>query len=472
LVRRNVDPQERLLSYDVLLQDITKHKQTLESLLKSETKYKSLVENIPQKVFMKDQNSVYISCNESYAEALKIKSSDIAGKTDYDFFPKELAEKYIADDKRIMGLGKTESIEEKYIDNGKAIIVNTVKTPIKDKQGNITGLLGIFWDITERKHAEEILKTTYEQLEQSNRDLKQTQSQLVQSEKLASIGQLAAGVAHEMNTPVGFVAGNFQTLESHVKKILELLTMHDKLAEQVETAENPQLKTVIDGIGQFRKDMQIDFILEDIQRLFVDSKEGVDRTVEIIQNLRDFSRIDQPGSRDEYDLNEGIKSTLVMAKNEIKYDADVETDLTELPLIYCHCGQVNQVLLNILVNAAQAIKSQERDDRGAIKIKTYASDDGVVCEISDDGPGIPPDNVSKIYDPFFTTKPPGKGTGLGLNIAYDIIVNKHNGKLLVDSKVGEGTKFTIKLPIGTKENNEDEEEIMSYGKENSVICGR
>ncbi len=282
----------------------------------------------------------------------------------------------------------------------------------------------------------------------------------------------AAGVAHEMNTPVGFVAGNFQTLESHVKKILELLAMHDKLAEQVKTAENPQLQAVIDGIGQFREEMQIGFILEDIHRLFVDSKEGVSRTVEIIQSLRDFSRIDQPGSRDEYDLNEGIKSTLVMAKNEIKYDADVETDLAELPLIYCHCGQINQVLLNILVNAAQAIKSQEREDRGTIKIRTYASDDGVVCEISDDGPGIPPDKVSKIFDPFFTTKPPGKGTGLGLSVSYGIIVNKHNGKFLVDSKVGEGTKFTIKLPIGTKENDEDEEEIMGYGKENSVICGR
>jgi signal transduction histidine kinase len=298
-------------------------------------------------------------------------------------------------------------------------------------------------------------------------DLKQTQSQLVQSEKLASIGQLAAGVAHEMNTPVGFVAGNFQTLERHVKKILDLLAMHDKLAGQAEDSGDPQLKTVVEGIGQFREDTQIDFILEDIQRLFVDSKEGVSRTVKIIQNLRDFSRIDQPGSRDEYDLNEGIKATLVMAKNEIKYDADVETDLSELPPIYCHCGQINQVLLNILVNAAQAIKSQEREDRGTITIRTYASDDAVVCEISDDGPGIPPDNISKIYDPFFTTKPPGKGTGLGLNIAYDIIVNKHNGKLLVDSTVGVGTKFTIKLPIGTKE-NEEEKEIINDRKEDSV----
>ena len=303
-------------------------------------------------------------------------------------------------------------------------------------------------------------------------DLQNVQSQLVQNEKLASIGQLAAGVAHEMNTPVGFVAGNFQTLESHLKKILGLFAMHDKLAGQVEISENPQLRTIVDGIGQFRDDMQIDFILEDIQRLLDDSREGLDRTVEIIQNLRDFSRIDQPGSRDKYDLNKGIKATLVVAGNEIKYDADVKTEFSEVPLFFCRSGQINQVLLNILVNAAQAIKSQERDDRGTITIRTYASDDRVVCEISDDGPGIPPDKISKVFDPFFTTKPPGKGTGLGLSVSYGIIVNKHNGELLVDSTVGEGTKFTINLPISTKENDEDEEEIMIYGKENSIICGR
>ncbi|HUU16130.1 MAG TPA: ATP-binding protein [Sedimentisphaerales bacterium] len=212
--------------------------------------------------------------------------------------------------------------------------------------------------------------------------------------------------------------------------------MHDKLAGQVETSENPQLRTIVDGIGQFRDDMQIDFILEDIKRLFDDSREGLDRTIEIIQNLRDFSRIDQPGSRDEYDLNVGIKATLVVAGNEIKYDADVKTEFSELPLFFCHSGQINQVLLNILINAAQAIKSQERDDRGTITIRTYASDDRVVCEISDDGPGIPPENISKIFDPFFTTKPVGKGTGLGLSVSYGIVVNKHNGELLVDSTVG------------------------------------
>jgi len=277
------------------------------------------------------------------------------------------------------------------------------------------------------------------------------QSQLVQNEKLASIGQLAAGVAHEMNTPVGFVTSNFQTLENYVKKIQDMFTTYDELIGQIETLRKTELLNKLEGIVQFRDDLQIDFILEDIQGLFDDSREGLNRITEIVQNLRDFSRIDQPGIHDKYNINKGINATLVVAKNEIKYYADVKTDLSEVPPIFCHSGQINQVFLNILVNAAQAIKTQERYGNGTITIRTYATETEVVCEISDDGPGIPPDNLSKILEPFFTTKPVGKGTGLGLSISYDIIVNKHNGGFFVESTVGEGTKFTIKLPISTKE---------------------
>jgi signal transduction histidine kinase len=297
------------------------------------------------------------------------------------------------------------------------------------------------------------------------------QSKIIQSEKLASIGQLAAGVAHEMNTPVGFVASNFQTLESYIKKIQNLLAVYDGLIRKIETSKNTELLNKANAIGKSRNDMKIDFILEDIQGLFDDSKEGLNRVTNIIQNLRDFSRIDQPGSLDEYNLNDGVEATLVVAKNEIKYDAELKTELSEVPLVFCNSGQINQVFLNILVNAAQAIKSQERDDKGTITIRTYATETGAACEISDDGCGIPPDSLPKIFDPFFTTKAVGKGTGLGLSVSYDIIVNKHKGELLVDSTVGKGSKFTIKLPIGEKEPN-DNKETENSARENSIICGR
>jgi signal transduction histidine kinase len=311
---------------------------------------------------------------------------------------------------------------------------------------------------TERKRAEEEKRRTFLELEKAHNELKEMQSQLIQNEKMASIGQLAAGVAHEMNNPVGFVAGNFQALESYMKKILELLAMHDVLLGQVETSGNSQLESAMESLDTYREDMQIDFILDDIKRLFEESKEGLDRTVNIIQNLRDFSRIDQPGSREEYNLNDGIRATLIVARNEIKYDTEVKTELGKLPQIHCHSGQINQVILNILVNAAQAIKSQEREEKGIITIKTYAIEDKVTCEISDDGPGIPPDKISKVFDPFFTTKPPGKGTGLGLSVSYDIVKNKHDGELFVDSTAGKGTKFTMNLPISTKENEEGTDE--------------
>jgi signal transduction histidine kinase len=181
--------------------------------------------------------------------------------------------------------------------------------------------------------------------------------------------------------------------------------------------------------------------------LFEESKEGLARVTKIVQNLRDFSRVDQAEAFDEYDLNHGIEATLVVARNAIKYHADVVTEFADIPHVPCNASQINQVFLNILVNAAQAIESQHRETNGSIKIKTYSDDTHVICKIVDDGPGIPANVIEKIFDPFFTTKPVGKGTGLGLSVSYDIIVRKHKGVLLVKSEIGKGTEFTIKLPI-------------------------
>ncbi len=311
-------------------------------------------------------------------------------------------------------------------------------------------------EITERKHAHEAMRLAYKELEQINYELKEVQSQIIQSEKLASIGQLAAGVAHEMNTPVGFVLNNFEALENYTEKFKDLLKMYNEFIMEIETLEKTELMNKINDIREKWNFMKMDFILEDIHDLFNDSKEGLERVINIIQNLRDFSRVDQTEDLEDYNINDGIRTTLIVAMNEIKYNADVKTDLSNLPLILCNSGQINQVFLSILVNAAQAITSQERDERGTITIRTYAEDNEVVCEISDDGSGIPSDKLSKVFDPFFTTKPVDMGTGLGLSISRDIIVNKHKGKLFVDSTVDVGTKFTIKLPIERKKPNEQD----------------
>jgi PAS domain S-box-containing protein len=302
-------------------------------------------------------------------------------------------------------------------------------------------------DISDRKLAEEVIAEANRNLEKANRDLKDMQSQVVQSEKLASIGQLAAGVAHEMNTPVGFVASNFQTLQKYMAKLLDLLHLYEALGEAVEDGQKERRLEILGQIKQARKDLKIEFVLDDIGTLFEESEDGLTRVTTVIKNLKDFSRIDQAVAFAEYDLNQGVEATLNVARNEIKYDVDVKTDLLPLPEIECNSGQINQVILNILLNAVQAIKVQKRTDRGTLTIRTYATPTEVICEISDDGPGIPPEIRHKIFDPFFTTKPVGQGTGLGLSVSHDIIVTKHHGQILVDSTVGKGTTFTIKLPL-------------------------
>ncbi len=327
-------------------------------------------------------------------------------------------------------------------------------------------MLTLAQDITDRKLAEEVIAEANRNLEKANRELKEMQAQVVQSEKLASIGQLAAGVAHEMNTPVGFVASNFQTLQKYMDKLLALLHHYESLGEAVEDGLKEKRLEILDHIKQARKELKIDFLLQDIGTLFAESNEGLSRVTKVIQNLKDFSRVDQAQAFAEYDLNEGIEATLTVARNEIKYDADVKKELSPLPEIACNSGQINQVLLNILVNAVQAIKSQKRDDRGTITVRTSATPAEVICEISDDGPGIPAEIRNKIFDPFFTTKPVGQGTGLGLSVSYDIIVTKHHGKILVDSTVGKGTTFTIKLPLAAQPAAGDRACKLGPGKDN------
>lgn len=322
----------------------------------------------------------------------------------------------------------------------------TANAALWDKEGRPTAVIEIARDITDRKSVE-IIKAAYARVEKANRELKEMQSQLVQSEKLASIGQLAAGVAHEMNTPVGFVACNFETLEGYMKKIRHLLEAYDGLACQVQTAAEGEPMQTVRVIQQLKEKIKLDFILKDLECLFEDSREGLDRVTDIIRNLRDFARADRTSDLTAHDLNEGIRATLTVARNEIKYDAEVKTEFGDIPHVFCNAGQINQVFLNLLINAAQAIRSQQRQTKGTIAIRTYQEGTDVLCEIQDDGPGIPAVNLRSIFDPFFTTKPPGKGTGLGLSVSYDIIVNKHQGQISVESEENRGAKFTVRLPL-------------------------
>jgi len=326
------------------------------------------------------------------------------------------------------------------------LLATSFKRMANDLKKTTTSIDNLDREIVERTKAEESVSLAYEELRNAHRELREMQSQQVQDAKLVSIGQLAAGVAHELNTPIGFVTYNFETLEHYVTKMQELLELYGKLFGEIEALERSELLSEAVVVRDARNSMQIDHILENITGLLDDSREGLERAANVVESLSDFSRIDKLEDLDKYDINDGIRTSVAVARYEIKGVADIEMELSEVPEIICNAGQVNQVLLNLLINAAQAIKSQERDDKGSIKIRTYATDGDVVCEISDSGPGIRPEHLLHVFDPFFTTKPVGQGTGLGLSISHDIVVAKHKGKLLVESSAGEGTKFTMKLP--------------------------
>jgi len=437
----DIDTLVRAINYSI------ERKKSEEALQESKGKLNAMLESISDPMIMVDKDIHIIWTNEA---SKKLFGDDIMGKKCFQVYHGKDAQFELGSCIAIKAFqdGQAHSCDFQVVDkNGiKRYFHCTANVALRDNEGNQAAVIAIARDITDRKIAEEKITAAYKKVEKANRELKEMQSQLIQNEKLASIGQLAAGVAHEMNTPVGFVACNFETLESYMKKIYNLLDMYDELTRKVETVNKNELSEAVQAIKKSRELMHIDFILEELQGLFDDSREGLDRVTNIIQNLRDFSRIDQAGDFIEYNLNEGIKTTLTVVCNEIKYDAEIKTEFGDIPPVFCNPGQVNQVFLNVLVNAAQAIKSQQRETKGSIIIRTYQTDTDVVCELEDDGPGIPAGNLQKIFDPFFTTKPTGNGTGLGLSVSYDIIVNKHKGKIFVESEEGRGAKFIIKIP--------------------------
>jgi two-component system NtrC family sensor kinase len=277
-------------------------------------------------------------------------------------------------------------------------------------------------------------------LTQLNQTLQRTQEQLVQSEKLASLGQLAAGVAHEINNPVGYVFSNFNSLERYIGDLFRMLEAYES-AEGL-LAGSPAAAR----IAALREEIEIDYLKEDLPTLMVESREGIARVRKIVQDLKDFSHVDTRKEWEWVDLHKGLDSTLNIVNNEIKYKADVVREYGALPDVECLASEINQVFMNLLVNAAQAIDKP----RGTIRIRTGAAGDDVWVEVEDDGCGIGGENVSRIFDPFFTTKPVGKGTGLGLSLSYGI-VKKHHGRIEVDSEPGRGTRFRVTLPVKRQE---------------------
>ncbi|MDO9104926.1 MAG: ATP-binding protein [Methylovulum sp.] len=286
-------------------------------------------------------------------------------------------------------------------------------------------------------------------LQQSNKDLEKeratlhemveklrdTQNQLLQAEKMASIGQLAAGVAHEINNPIAFVNSNLGALAGYIEDMFSIIDAYGQAVTEVD--QNLINHEKIDGL---RKKLQFEHLREDVPDLLHESSDGLARVKKIVGDLKDFSRMPATEWQD-VDLHQGLESTLNIVWNEIKYKAEVIRNYGVLPEVECLPSQLNQVFQNLLMNAAQAIS-----ERGTITLSSGTENETVWVAISDSGQGISPENLSRIFDPFFTTKPVGKGTGLGLSLSYSI-VQTHHGWIEVSSKVGEGTTFRVVLPV-------------------------
>jgi PAS domain S-box-containing protein len=427
--------------------------QSAAELAFEQTLLRTLVDNIPFRIYAKDRASRFLFGNNRMARLAGVDTPpQLIGKTDYDFFPTELAAKYFADEKQVMDSGQSlfdyeELVEDQ--DTGELGWTVTTKVLLRDEDGAVNGIVGIGYDVTQRKQMEARLRERTQALEVANarleaekeqqqiliRKLSDMQGQLLQSEKMASIGLLAAGVAHEINNPLAFISSNFGALERDARDILRLINAF----EGVEALLPGEARAPVTFMKQ---DIGLDDIRQDLDALFLESREGLQRVKHIVQNLKDFSR---PGEikKEMADLEQGLNSTLNVAWNEIKYKAEVVKEYGGVPALYCLPSQINQVFLNLLINAAHAIEG-----KGRIVVRTGYDASVVWVEIEDDGSGIAPEHLDHIFEPFFTTKPVGKGTGLGLSIVYGI-VQGHHGTIDVESTVGKGTMFRVTLPRST-----------------------
>ncbi len=314
---------------------------------------------------------------------------------------------------------------------------------IADESGGVKGIQGFVRNITDRKAAELELQAKTEALAQALQALQKNQAQMVQSEKMSSLGQLVAGIAHEINNPVNFIYGNLTYTEQYSQDLIRLIT-----AYQAEVSQpSSDLQEIIDEID-------VEYLRGDLPKLVKSMQVGADRIREIVLSLRNFSRLDEAAFKIA-DLHTGIDSTVMILQNRLKPkdsrpEIRLDLDYGDRPEIECYAGQLNQVFMNIISNAIDALEddwTQGKIVEPKIKVAIETQPEQVVISIQDNGSGIPAENLSRLFDPFYTTKPIGKGTGMGLSISYQIVVDRHGGNLECHSTQGEGTTFTITLPI-------------------------
>ena len=418
-------------------EDITERKQAETAIAESRKLLLKIIDTVPARVFWKDPDLRFLGCNTAFARDAGMQSSaDMIGKDDYQMAWAAQADFYRADDRAVMSSGtpRLNFEEQQTTASGETVWLRTSKVPLVNDDHETFGVLGIYEDITEYRRIEADNRVHVAELTALNTMLIEAQNQMLRSVKMASVGQLAAGVLQEINNPFAFINSHLAALKGHVADLLGVLDAYRQAEPAL--AVHADLMAAIE---RAKSAANLDFVRQDILNLITESLDGVHRVKTIVENLRDFSRVDS-AEWHQANLEKGLESTLNIVWNEIKYKATIKREYAGLPEIECLSGQLNQVFLNLLVNAVQAI-----DERGVITLRTGFDDDTVWIEVVDTGRGIDPEQLDRVFEPFFTTKPAGKGTGLGLSLAYSI-VHRHRGQLEVRSKVGKGSAFRVTLP--------------------------
>jgi len=440
----------QIAHFIAIKQDLTQRKKEQQALAESEQSFQELADLLPQPVFEVDLNR-HISFTNKAGLDLFGYSKEVL-KHGFDSLRLFLPEEHVRVQDSIHSLLKGGTVENhEYIalkSDGTTFPILLYSALIV-RNGNPIGIRGIGLDISERIRTEETLRelnqTLEERVKERTHELELSHQQMALQEKLASIGQLSAGLAHEINNPINFVRINFATLREDITDLRDLLQEYRSTFQSL--AEGKPLDKEFQNLKAMEKKLAVDSLLSGLPELFAESERGFERVGTIIKSMRNFSFQHAIDERVRFDINKGIRDTLTIARNEYRYYAKVDTFLEEIPSVPCNPEQINQVFLNLIVNSSHAIASQKRPNRGHITIRTSCDSDFVYCTIADDGPGIPAATMRRIFEPFFTTKDPGQGTGLGLSISYDIITHKHGGTLTVSCPPEGGTLFTIRLPL-------------------------
>jgi len=451
----------------ILARDVSQERRVEEALERTLSQLRATLEATGNGVLVIDWQGQIVSMNRQFSTMWQLPEAMLLNRDDAGIIA-SLTAQVLAPEKLRMRLQtivdhqETEDILE--LGDGR---IFECKSHPQYLGTSIVGRVFGFSDVTTRMQAELALRESRDRLEAGVRErtaelqaanaslqaeklhqqelikkLEEAQNQLLQSEKMASMGQLAAGVAHEINNPIGFVNSNLGSLKRYVENLLRLLDTYEKLEPAIDENQRRELLLL-------KKEIDTSYLRQDINDLLAESLDGMQRVKRIVQDLKDFSHVDR-GERELADLEKGLESTLNVVWNELKYKTKLIKEYAHPPAIECLPSQLNQVFMNLLINAAHSIEKT-----GEITLRTNFDDEHVWVEVEDTGSGIPAENLGRIFEPFFTTKPVGKGTGLGLSLSYGI-VKKHHGKIEVTSEVGKGTKFKVILPRHVEEPAADE----------------